>query len=250
MTENEPQTNDQSNSKPQLLLQDDFQFDGESLAQALEATGYDVIEIAEDTGLEKTLSGLTEPPDLLIVRFCAGESEPVASLIELRRNKRASRMAILGVARFDQMPLDIPELRSLGVVGVVDERADCPTALRRIDQIFRGTRHGRRAERVRCFLPLTVRRETRHSEEFALDLSSTGMRVTISDPLESNTDIDLAFVLPSLSPQEIAVRARIIHRSTTPNSAGRWEMGIFFYPMSEEAQGLIDAEIKRLLEAA
>ena len=236
------------NDQPYILLERPFEFEGQSLAEALEATVFAVCEVAEGESLEKVLESIEGAPDLLVLTLGAEQEHAIALLTELRRNRIIGSSPVLGVSRFDQMALDIPKLRALGVVGLVDERASCETALRRIEQTFGAGHPGRQAERARCFLPLTLIHGDQASEEFALDVSSTGMRLTVSEPLESNTDVTLRFRLIHFSEDELEIRARTIHRTSIQNSAGRWEMGSFFYPMAPEHLVLIEAEITRLLQ--
>ena len=83
--------------------------------------------------------------------------------------------------------------------------------------------------------------------EYALDLSTRGIRLTSSRPIELNSNLKLRFCFPMVSDNLIEIDGRVIHILPRKNSAGHYEVGVFFYPMSLPCQTLIANEVKRLL---
>jgi hypothetical protein len=119
--------------------------------------------------------------------------------------------------------------------------------VQRIDQILGPIENRRFCDRVRCFLPVQVEEEGHSREEYALDLSASGTRLTTIDSLDPNTDLQFRFRLPMVSRDLVEASGRVVHQRSKRNSAGRYEVGIFFYPLEPGAQSVIECELARLL---
>jgi hypothetical protein len=173
--------------------------------------------------------------------------DSIERLRRLRLAPRVRHCPILAVATFRHLGLDIGLLRSHGVVGLVDSMATPEALATRILEIVRPAERRRMAERVRCLFPVRVNRNDTSAEEFAVDLSITGMRLTSRVALDPNTDLELRFCLPLIENRLIQSSARVVHQCPKPNSWGRYETGIFFYPLRPEDLRVIEREIDRLL---
>jgi CheY-like chemotaxis protein len=230
-----------------VMLADDPCFSGCRLSEILAAAGFHVSPRSPGEAAPEWAASWTELPDLVIVSLVAEEPRDLEKLRELRAVPRLRRVPILVVTPFREIGLDLQALRAHGVVGVVDDRARAGDVLHRVEHTIRPVGRRRSFERANCFFPVQVAREGLVHSEFALDLSAGGMRLTSAEWLEQNTDFSLRFALPMIAEDVIETRARLIHVSGKKNSWARYEIGVFFYPMSPRYQEIIRLEVDRLL---
>lgn len=167
---------------------------------------------------------------------------------ELRSSSRNRQIPILGVTSFAKNGLDIPTLRAHGVVGVIDRTSEPEAVIRRIDSMVGPLACSRLTERVPCFLPVEIMGDSCPKREYALNLSASGIRLTIENPVELNTNLALRFRLPMVSENLINASGRVVHRLPKQNSAGCYEVGVFFYPMPPFSRDVITKEVERLLD--
>ncbi len=186
-------------------------------------------------------------PDLVVVDLESAAESKMRKIREFRGSRGNRRIPILGVMKFAKNGLNIPMLRAHGIVGLIDYNSDPDAVARRIDSLFRSLAETRLYERVPCFLPIEVSSESYAGNEYALDISTSGVRVTIDDRAELNTDLEMRFRLPMVSGQWIDVTGRVVHRIDKRNSAGRYEVGVFFYSLAKDSQMIVGREIERLL---
>lgn len=220
---------------------------GVRLVKLLRDASLSPIEVDEDEDLAAFVGSLPRSPDLLILPLRGFDDEELKALREARRTQRGREIPILGVVAIGELALDLRILRAHGVVGLLDERQGPGAALDRVLRLV-GPLCNRGSERAQCLFPVGVRvgEGPRHGE-FALNVSATGIRITSREPLEVNTDVRLRFRLPVISDRRIEARARVVHRSEHRNSWGRYEAGLFFYPLDAEDRAVVEREVDRLL---
>ena len=213
----------------------DIVFEGRAFAEILRDAGHCVVQ----GPLEGDGTSTSGCPQVLVMRIEAEDPACLDLIRSLRSSPRARAVPILGVTTFDKMSLDLQELRSHGVVGLVDARSPADHALQRIAQIVRP--RGLRRD---------VERDGGRVREYALDLSVTGLRLTSEQALEENTDLQLRFSLPMVSDETIETAARLVRRDARRSSSGRYEVGVFFYPLEPRYVDVLRQEVERLLSPA
>jgi len=232
---------------PVLLLVGRISVGGVPLAKVLRDANLAPVELEEEEDVGAFIESLPAPPDLLILPLRSLDDEGLKTLRESRRTERGRSISVLGVVSMGEVGLDLRLLRAHGVVGVLDLRQGPGIALDRIVRLL-GPLCNRGSERARCLFPVGVRADDgTHRREFALNVSATGMLMTSRGALEVNTDVALRFRLPMISPQRIEANARVVHCSSYRNSWGRWELGLFFYPLEPADRETIEREVERLL---
>lgn len=221
-------------------------FDGRSLSEILLGAGHRVQMAAICEGAPDELA---EPPQLLVIPIEAEDAECLVLIRSIRSSPRARAIPILGITSFEGMSLDLQTLRSHGVVGLVDSGSSADQVLERIRRLVRHPGARRACERVGCFFPVMLEHEGRQAQEYALDLSTSGLRLTSQWALEENTDLELHFSLPMIAEDEIHTTCRLARKSVRLNSCGRYEVGVFFYPLVPRFREILGQEVARLLSS-
>lgn len=233
--------------RARILFREDIEFSGVRLPKILQGGSWELIECDFQEPLREAISNLDYRPDLLILSMGCANLTMLEEIREVRGLARNRQIPILGVTTFAKEGLDIPLLRAHGVVGLIDKKSDHEAVIRRINSIVEPLRESRFCERVSCFLPVEIAGDTYSMNEYALDLSTRGIRLTTSKPIELNADLKLRFRFPMVSDNLIEIDGRVVHKLPRKNSAGCYEVGVFFYPMSLSSKKLIANEMKRLL---
>lgn len=247
MAEQSSREGEKLDSNPTLLIVEPVVVGGARLSKVLRDAGLAPIELEQREGVGEFLSCLPVPPDLLILPLGKADADGVKLLREVRQTERGRRLPVLGVVSIGEVGLDLRVLRAHGVVGVIDDRQTAGVALDRILRLL-GPLCQRGSERASCLFPVGVRLDKGpRRREFAVNLSTTGMRMTTRVPLEPNTDIGLRFRLPVTSNRTIEAQARVVHRLSRLNSWGRYEVGLFFYPLDDACLEALAREVDRLL---
>lgn len=230
-----------------ILFREDIEVSGARLPQILQGGNWELIECNHQASLGNIISDLERLPDLLILSLGCANLSMLEEIREVRAPVRNRHIPILGVVTFGKNGLDIPMLRAHGVVGLIDRDAEPEAVIHRVDSMVGSPECRRIYERVSCFLPVKIVEDRCLKNEFALDLSASGIRLTINKPIEPNTDLKLRFRLLMIDDHWINVNGRVVHRLPKRNSAGCYEVGVFFYPVSPFSQNLISKEVERLL---
>jgi hypothetical protein len=192
-----------------VILPDADLLPSQNLRVRLEQAGLLVVWPIEDETLGELIARASAAPDLIVAAVDCSAPDSIERLRRIRVTPRVRHAPILAVARSRHLGLDIGLLRSYGVVGLMDALATPEALATRILEIVRPAEFRRRAERVRCLFPVKVTRDgAPPSEEFALDVSATGMRLTSQVQLDPNTDLRLHFCLPLTEARQLEVRAR------------------------------------------
>lgn len=233
--------------RPLLFATSDVLVGDERLSEITQSR-YRLVLAAEHLPAGDQVVDLPTAPDLLIVSISNDEETLRASLCALRSSVRERRIPILGVADFAEFDVDLAVLRAHGVVGLVDCRTKRESFVERLERLVGGSpRSGSVEDRVDCFLPVLLECDGRKSEEYALNVSISGMRLTSSEQLELNSDLQLVFRMPLVASREVRVAARLVRMLPQRNSAGRYEIGVFYYPLGDADVDLIEQEVARLL---
>lgn len=227
--------------RPRIVLLDDPIISGGRISEVISSERYEVFCPAREDQLGCV--GRMGDADLVIVALEADAPAPLERIRMVRKAVGSRYPPMLAVADVHALCIDIPVLRTWGIVGLVPLQAS-PEILRdRIDRLLLADER-RSCERSPCFFPVEVESLGR---EFALNLSASGMKLTAKTDVELNSELLLRFRLPVIAPDLIESGARVVRQSRTLNSAGRRELGVFFYPLSEGARQLIAREVGRLL---
>lgn len=234
--------------KRRILLEEDFEFSGIPLSRILDESKCELIKYDQHRPLDRVIDELEFPPDLLIASMDCTKPTMLEEIRKVRALMRGRRVPILGVTTFTEHVMDIAVLRANGVVGLIDRQAEHWMITRRIDMILEGPEQNQLWERVPCFLPVEIAETASPNREYALDLSASGIRLTTSESLELNTNLQFCFRLPMVSNDRIKVDGRIVRKLPKRNSAARFEVGVFFYPMAPHSRNMIAREVERLLK--
>jgi PilZ domain len=237
----------QYDGNPRVLIADDSKFSGSPLVDILDPRLIDAWVLERGESLQSAIAETTPPYDLLVFPVDCRDEGALLEIRGVRKSLRGRQLPILGVASFCDDALDIPTLRSHGIIGLVDRNAPHEFIVERIEQLVDRVGKSRYCERVPCFFPVRLSNERRAREEFALDLSASGMRTTSAERIDPNTDVEISFQLPMVGEQTIDAKGRVVHRMPKRNSAGRFEIGMFFYEMQPPHRDLIEREVNRLL---
>lgn len=227
--------------QPTVWISEDVLFHRVWLSQIVEDSGCMLVK--GDSPVNGAECG---PVDLVVCSLTRGGA--LDRLRSLRAKTGLQRAPILGLTTLDRRGLPIEQLKALGVVGLIDKRAIPELVSHRINEITHDGTGRRRFRRAPTFLCVDVSHDGQVSTEYALNLSVGGMLLTASLPIDANAELGLRFQLPMVSPDWIDVRGRVIHRRRGRNSAGLYEVGLFFLDASAAARGAIEAEVWRLLE--
>lgn len=227
--------------QPTVWISEDVLFHRVWLSQIVEDAGCALVK--GDGSADAAYHGA---PDLIVCSMTS--TDALTTLREVRAIPAFQRAPILGLTTLDRSGLPIEQLKALGVVGLIDKRAIPELVSHRINEITRDDGGRRRFRRAPTFLCVDVTHAGRVSTEYALNLSAGGMLLTAGIPLDANDELALRFQLPLVSPEWLDLRARVIYRRRGRNSAGLYEVGLFFLDPSDVARRLLEAEVDRLLE--
>jgi len=244
---------DSDSSSHRVFIAEDTPFFHVRLRSIVEEAGCEVVEASSDEGLCSQLEEAGEPISLIILPLYPNVASSLAQVAELRKREWLEKVPILAIGPLDQSKLDLNRLRVLGVAGLIDKRA-LPEHVRfRVSQAVYTGANGRRFERAPCCIPVDVEVEGEVSTEYAISLSIAGMGLASSREIAPNTPVKLRFVLDSMrsasDSEMVEAEGRAVHVRPARRHDASFEVGIFFYPLADDACGAIQAEVMRLLEA-
>ena len=241
-----PEAEASANEDTFIVLQGAVRIGGVRLAKLLQEAGLETCELEDDCDVGQVLQSLSTPPDLLILALADLCEDSLASLHASQTATRGRTIPILGVATPNELGSDLRALRAHGLVGVIDSRTTPNNAIDRIVRHIGPNRRG--SERAPCIFPVIVSiDETRGRREFALDLSTTGIRLTSATLLELNSDVQLRFRLPLVRTRPIETTARVVRLCEKRNTWGRFEVGVFLNGLEPSEHAAIESEVERLL---
>ena len=233
--------------KRRIAIKEDIVFSGVPLSRILDKRKYDLIIHTQQETFRHEIASLTPLPDLLILPIDSADSPMLDELREIRGSEKIGRIPTLCVATMDKINLNPQALRSLGIVSLIAEMADHETVIRCVDQAVGSTGSNRACERADCFFPVEVKRGQYRWNEFVLNISASGIRMTSVERPKLNKDLQVSFRLPMASGDFIRARGRVVHQMSKRNSDGRYEVGVFLHPIDSECRKMINREVNRLL---
>ena len=233
-----------------ILITEDFVFNGTLLSRILDRRKFDLIKHASDETILTEVSSLIPPPELLILPIDFSSPMMFAELRELRHSERVRQIPILGIVTEKcHIDLNIRDLRLHGVVGLISEAAGREAVARFVDWVVGSTQSKRFSERVDCIIPVSVTSGRTRTSEYALNLSTSGIRITSAKRPKLNSDLDLSFRLPMISGESVSARGHVVYQRPIRNSAGRYEVGVHFRAIDFRSQNTINCEVSRILSA-
>ena len=236
-------------SRRRIVIKEDIVFAGVPLSRILDRRKYDLVIHNQQVTLRQKIASLIPLPDLLILPIDSADSPMLDELREIRGSEQAGRIPTLCVARMGKINLNPRALRSLGIVSLISGTADHETVTRCVDEAVGSTWSNRNCERADCFIPAEVKRVRYRCNEYVLNLSASGIRLTSVDRPKLDTDLQVSFRLPMASGGSIRARGRVVHQMSKRNSDGRYEVGVFFHPIDPQCRKMINREVNRLLTA-
>lgn len=232
---------------PRVFVAEDTHVFRLSLGATLATAGLDVTTCPEGVPVVEALRGLPQPPDLLILPIVPTDPATTELVRQLRRDGRCREVPILGFTTVDHSDINLRELRSMGVNGLIDKSCIPESIVSRVKHLVYSNVNRRRFARAPTFMPIDLHVEGVVTSEYALNLAIGGMGMTSSRSLEPNTDVEVRFRLPGQDDEFIAVKGRVIYLREEPVAGAPNELGLFFYPPDERTQQLIAAEVEQLL---
>ena len=231
-----------------IMIPEDFVFNGTPLSRILDRRKFDLIKHASDETILTEDSSLIPPPDFLILPIDFSNPMMLAELREIRRSERIFQIPILGVVTGKgNIDLNIRDLRLHGVVGLISETAGRKAVARFVDRAVGSTQSERFSERVDCIIPVSVMSGRTRMSEYALNLSTSGIRITSAKSPKLNSDLDFSFRLPMISGESVSACGRVVYQMPIRNSGGRYEVGVRFHSIDSRSQKAIKCEVSRIL---
>ncbi|MDJ0868785.1 MAG: PilZ domain-containing protein [Myxococcota bacterium] len=235
--------------RPRVCLDQDTRFFRARLSELLEEADCEVVKLDPQTALHTALLEVAPPPDLLIATLHPDPRAGVERIRALRELSALDAIPILAVCPLDRDGIDVPELRALGVQGLIDKRAIPEHVTFRVNQIVRTVEsEQRRHVRAPCFFPVDVTIADQVTTEYALNLSGGGMRLTCTRALEPNTDVGLRFSLPGHGGTLLQIGARVMNCRAGGPGRSPYEAGVRFLDADPRVSASIAREVERLLE--
>jgi len=210
----------------------------------LRAAGCDVVEVYPNAPLDGLVGPGRTRPDIVLVPVGGGSW--ISRIRELRSNVALEKVPVLGMMSSAEVALDREAFQGLGVVGLVRRDAHPDHVVFRIDQVVRQAAERRSHERVGTVLAVDVEALGTVTTEFVVSLSARGAGLASSRRLEPNTDVSLTFLDDELG-RLGAIQGRVARLVEIRDCLPAHRIGVVFYPLSDEAQNVLDDEVHRLL---
>ena len=218
-----------------------------ALSAILQDAGMDVIQPPHGGLSVHWLREISPPADMLILALQSGFSA-VGFIRNFRKVPEFEDTPILAISTLDRSGLDLNELRSLGVLGLVDKSATPEQLVFRVNQILSLAHQcERRYERAPVFLPVDLEVCGVVSTEYAISLSCGGLGVTSTQRLEPSTEVGVRFQLPIRRFEWIEAKGRIAYCRARPKTAPPFEVGLFFSEIDLRTEDLIRRQVKQSL---
>jgi len=230
-----------------ILLVEDAGFSGGPLARILARWNFEVLTASRGDAAAQAIEGLGRV-DLAVVALPGSRDADAALLEALRALPALERTPMLAVTRPDVGGVDCDALRSRGVVGVMGCDRSPENVAFRVGQILPlGSVAERRHVRVPVDFAVEVESQGGWTQQRAENLSTGGIRLCSTVPLEINATVGLRFRLPLHPDEVIAVGARVIHCAPAADRKGVYTVGLFFRSIPPRGRTLVEVEIVRLL---
>jgi hypothetical protein len=236
-----------SDCRPRVFIEQDIIFGNDPLSAIVEQAGCEPV-LGTGGAPGESLAGALPPLSLVILSVGADFSEATMSLAQIRNQDWLSAIPILGVAALDRADLDFWRLRALGVVGIVYTDAGAEHVRFRIGRVAYDGKDGRRFVRAPCRIPVKVDVGGVVSDADVTNLSVGGVGLVCQQKIEPNTQVSLTFSLDT-NQEAIVISGRTVNLRPTDEAESAFDVGIFFFRLSEGLHERVNREVSRLLAA-
>jgi DNA-binding response OmpR family regulator/tetratricopeptide (TPR) repeat protein len=243
---------DSEQRQPRVFISQDTEFHRIRLSEILTDENIEVLRCSAVEGVLDRLRREQRPVDLLILPLPAGRNPAVDLLSQLREISGMKEVPILAVATLDRSGVDLDQLQSFGVVGLIDKNAIPEQVGFRVNNLVRpDLADRRRHDRAPTYFAVDLEASGTITTEYATNLSCGGLSVLSSRPVASGVEVTIRFSLASAENELIEVAGRVV-RSQKMNRNGKsiHRLGIAFEPLEPHEMGLLEAEVERLLSDA
>jgi hypothetical protein len=231
----------------QVLILDEAVALPPGLLSSLARWGVEVSSARVD-GEERAIAERAPLPDLALVALPPNAALAREQLEWLRCVPRLAHVPFLGFARLPAVAFDRVLLRKLGVIGLVDRRAQRDEIAFRVARALGLEGSADPASvRVPVDFEVDVERPTGSLRAQAENLSRGGLRLRTPVALELNERLTLRF---RLATTPVELEGRVIHCQPAPEGCGGYAVGVFFFAIEAAPSRLLELEVERLLESA
>ena len=228
-------------TKPQtkkVLLVDDVEFIVDVMAGYLKRSPVETVSASD--GKQAIDQALLHWPDLIIMDVSMSEMGGEEACREIKKHPKLKNVPLLLLYDPGRDP-SAAELKKSGCDDVIEKplaREDFLTITHR--HLFHLERLERRTP-CQMTVNFTIDGETRQAR--GIDISRNGLYVEFREPIKGKTNIDVSFLLVSVSVKPVVAKGRIVwinQGHPRPNLSIVQGFGIEFQIVSEESRAIID----------
>lgn len=228
-------------TKPQtkkVLLVDDVEFIVDVMAGYLKRSPVETVSASD--GQQAIDQALLHWPDLIIMDVSMPEMGGEEACREIKKHPKLKDVPLLLLYDPERDP-SAAELQKSGCDDVIEKplaREDFLTITHR--HLFHLERLERRTP-CQMTVNFTIDGETRQAR--GIDISRNGLYVEFREPIKGKTNIDVSFLLVSVSVKPVVAKGRIVwinQGHPRPNLSIVQGFGIEFQIASEESRAIID----------
>lgn len=232
--------------RPRVFIYEDTRFEDVPLSRIIEDSGCELVWTPRGDDFLRALGNVSPPLALIVATLHGRQTLDAIACVKELPGLEAAPILVLGPA--DGSELDLWELRSNGVVGLVDTEAPAEHVRFRISQIAYSAECKRRFTRVPCRIPAEFVHGRCMETGHVVSLSAGGLAIACANPIQPNTQVQLCFALAE-GDAPITIWGRAIHLHELEGDATGYRVGIFFYRPAESVYAKIDAAVSERLSA-
>jgi CheY-like chemotaxis protein len=247
-----PEEEGSEHRQPRVFISQDTEFHRIRLSEILTDENIEVLRCSAVEGVLDRLRRESRPVDLLMLPLPAGRNPDFELLTQLREIPGMKEVPILAVATLDRSGVDLDQLQSFGVVGLIDKNSIPEQVGFRVNNLVRpDLADRRRHDRAPTYFAVDLEASGTITTEYATNLSCGGLSVLSSRAVASGAEVKIRFSLASSDNELIEIAGQVV-RSQKMNRNGKsfHRLGISFEPLEPHAMGLLEAEVERLLSDA
>ena len=228
-------------TKPQIkkvLLVDDVEFITDVMAGYLKRSPVETV--TAKNGKQAIDQALLHWPDLIIMDVSMPEMGGAEACSEIKKHPKLKDIPVLLIFDPERDP-SATELQKCGCDDAIEKplaRENFLTTTHR--HLFHLERLERRAP-CQMTVEFTIDGETRQG--LGVDISRNGLYIEFREPIEKKDNIDVAFLLATISDKQVAAKGRIVwinQGHPRPNLGVVQGFGIEYQILSEESRAIID----------
>lgn len=221
-----------------VLIADDTAFVRERFATALAEAGHEAVTAESAGDLLATVTGRTDPLDLIVLDLHLPHSRGVG-LVRQVRERTDARVPILVFSGTVESADEVRELAAIGVAGYINEYSAPHHILPALaPHLFPDSFNRRSSPRVNVAVPISYRAGNAVSSALTLNVGRGGLAIRTMNPPERGTLLRLRFKLPAAI-REIEASGRVCW---TDRHLG---MGVQFEQMTPADQAQVDEYVDR-----